>query len=259
MTLYDKIGSTYNLTRKADKFITNKIYELLSPDPLGLYLDIGCGTGNYLKALTDKGLTFYGIDPSETMLLQAKEKNPQTNFIKANSENIPLPDNHFNGAIAILTIHHWENILTGLNEINRVLKPNAKLVLFSFTPEQMRGYWLYHYFPRMIETCMKQIPDLKTMEKLFTESGFSHLKNQPYFIQPDLEDHFLYSNKHSPEQYLSEQIRNNSSGFRVLAEPEEVKQGVQELEKDIQTGKINSVITKYENDLGDYLFLSVTK
>jgi ubiquinone/menaquinone biosynthesis C-methylase UbiE len=259
VTLYNQIGNTYNITRKADPFLTERIFSHLSPVPAGLYMDIGCGTGNYLKALTGKGLQFYGIDPSENMLEQAKEKNIPATFIHAFSENIPLADNFFDGAIAILTLHHWKNMQKGLQEVNRVLKPKAKLVLFSFTPEQMRGYWLCHYFPKMMERCIPMTPELPEMEQLFNESGFSLVQTEKYFIKDDLQDQFLYSNKHFPERYLSAEIRNNASSFRVFSDPKEIAQGVSALEDDIKSGKINSIIREYENDFGDYLFFVAAK
>lgn len=259
MTLYNKIGNTYNHTRKADPYLTERIYAHLSLSANGLYLDIGCGTGNYLKALADKGLKFYGVDPSENMLEQAKAKNIPATFIKASSENIPLADNFFDGAIAILTLHHWQNMRKGLQEVNRVLKPNARLVMFSFTPQQMRGYWLCHYFPEMMERCIPMTPELPEMEKLFNETGFSLAATEKYFVKEDLQDHFLYSNKHFPERYLSAEIRNNASSFRAFSDPAEIAQGVAMLEDDVKSGKINSIIKKYENDSGDYLFYIAEK
>jgi ubiquinone/menaquinone biosynthesis C-methylase UbiE len=254
MTLYNTIGAEYNQTRKADPYLAERIYNHLAPVPDGLYLDIGCGTGNYLHALAKKGLKFYGIDPSETMLRQVEATNERSVFIQAAAENIPLPDNFFDGAIAVLTTHHWQNLLSGLKEINRVLKPGARLVVFSFTPEQMRGYWLYHYFPKMIEKCTLQLPGLKEMQQLFDQSGFSVVELDKYFVKKDLQDHFLYSNKYVPEMYLSEKVRNNASGFRVNADKEELSRRLALLESDIATGEINTIIRKYENDLGDYLF-----
>lgn len=52
---YNKIGSNYNSTWKADPLLTKKLLEHLKPEKDGLYLDIGCGTGNYSIALNKKG------------------------------------------------------------------------------------------------------------------------------------------------------------------------------------------------------------
>jgi ubiquinone/menaquinone biosynthesis C-methylase UbiE len=259
MTIYDTIGTAYNITRKADPYIAHKMFDLLSPVQGGLYLDIGCGTGNYLKALSAMGAHFYGIDPSEVMLEKASQQNPTATFIQAKAEQIPLADNFFDGAMAMFTLHHWDNILHGLKEINRVLKPGSKLAIMSFTPEQMKGYWLSHYFPKMIEKCMAQLPGLDAMNDLLVQGGFTEVIVENYFVQPDLEDHFMYSNKYKPEMYLHPEIRANISGFSTFAVPTEIENGLATLKQDIESGTINTIMKQYENDLGDYLFLVAEK
>lgn len=256
--IYDKVGIGYNTTRRADPYIASRLYELLAPKEGCMYADIGCGTGNYLHALTQKGLHFYGIDPSERMLAEARSHNPDTTFIYAKAEDIPLEDNFFSGAMACFTLHHWTDMLQGLTEVNRILKPGAKLVILSWTPEQILNYWLNHYFPRMMQaSCVT--PPLREMEAVLNASGFNLAATEKYFVQPDLQDHFLYSNKFRPEQYLKPEIRNGASSFTVYADPAEVEAGLIVLEQDIASGRINEVMKQYENDLGDYMFIVAEK
>jgi ubiquinone/menaquinone biosynthesis C-methylase UbiE len=256
--IYDKVGMGYNTTRRADPYIAGRLYEMLAPIAGGLYADIGCGTGNYLHALSGKGLTFYGIDPSETMLSEARVKNPDTTFIQAKAESIPVEDHFFDGALACFTLHHWSSMLQGLTEVSRILKPGGTLVILSWTPEQILNYWLNHYFSRMMQAS-SVAPPLSEMEAILNASGFTLSVTEKYFVQPDLQDHFLYSNKFRPEQYLKPEIRNGASSFTVFAEPEEVEAGLILLEQDIASGKINEVMQQYENDFGDYMFLIAEK
>ena len=255
MPIYDQIGHDYNLTRRADPYIAQRLYEFLKPEDGGHYLDIGCGTGNYLHALTAKGLTICGADPSAEMLSQAKRNNPSATFVEAGAEELPYDAESFDGIMAVLTIHHWPDMMAGLREINRVLKSSGRLVLFTFTPEQMRGYWLYHYFPIMIERCMLTTPPQGAMESRLRDCGFSHITVEPYFVKEDLQDHFLYSFKHRPEKYLIEEVRKGSSGFRLLSDPAELVSGLERLRMDIETDEIKKVTAQYENDQGDYLFM----
>tara|TARA_R110002049_G_scaffold198606_3_gene368672 strand:+ start:1341 stop:1583 length:243 start_codon:yes stop_codon:yes gene_type:complete len=74
-TKYNKIGINYNQTRKADSYLVDQLLKHLNPSKRGLYLDIGCGTGNYTNALQEKGFQFIGIDPSIEMLQKAQTKN----------------------------------------------------------------------------------------------------------------------------------------------------------------------------------------
>ncbi len=257
--VYDRIGTTYNATRRADPYIASRVTALLQPETGKLYLDMGCGTGNYMHYLTERGFLFYGIDPSGTMLDVARVKCPGSRFIKGEAENIPLEDSHFDGAIALFTFHHWHDKPSGLNELFRVLKPGCRLVFLSFTAEQMDGYWLKHYFPEMIKRSGELVPDQDTMRDMLHQAGFSAVETEKYFVQEDLQDHFLYSNKFRPEQYLNPEIRKGISSFAAFSTPDELEQGLKRLETDIQEGAIQEVIKNYNNENGDYLFYVVSK
>lgn len=252
---YDKIGADYNSTRKADPFLTNKLLEHLNPGKTGIYLDIGCGTGNYTSALEKKGLRWIGIDPSEKMLGEARLKNSNVDWRIGTAESIVLADNAVDGIIGSLTIHHWNDLEKGFSEIHRVLKPGGRVVIFTSTPKQMKGYWLNHYFPKMLKDSIAQMPDLERVESAMTNSSIEITGIDKYYIQPELQDHFLYCGKHNPEIYFDRQIRNGISSFSSLANRHEVEQGLTDLRKDIDSGKINEIITSYKNDLGDYLYI----
>ena len=257
--LYDNIGVGYNSTRQADPFITDKLYQFLSPQTGGLYIDIGCGTGNYTIALANKGLNFYGLEPSAKMLEIARLKNDKINWLLAKAEEIPLSDNLFDGAIATLTIHHWTDIKKALKEIHRVLKADGNIVLFTATPEQMKGYWLNHYFPKMLEDSILQMPSFDIVNDALAEAGFVVTGTERYFIQDDLKDHFLYVGKNSPELYFEEDIRKGISSFSALANAEEVEHGLSQLREDIELDRFKGVKEKFDNEGGDYLFIIAAK
>lgn len=257
--VYNTVGKGYNNTRCADPYITSRLYDLLQPITGGCYLDAGCGTGNYTEALSTRGLFMTGIDPSERMLDEARKKLPGTELIQTGVESLPFGNDTFNGTTATFTIHHWNNKLQGLKEIYRVLQPGSNLVLLSFTPQQVMGYWLCKYFPVTMERSAAVVEDIDNMNNLFRQAGFNEVSTEKYFVHDELIDHFLYANKHRPERYLDPQVRNGASSFTVYADQQEVAQGLKQLEADIHSGHIDEVIREYENDLGDYLFYCVTK
>lgn len=252
---YDKIGIDYNLTRNADKYLTEQLLYHLQPTKNGKYLDIGCGTGNYTNQLQKNGFDFIGIDPSELMLDKAKLRNDKIDWKIGSAENTGLPKSFLNGIIGSLTIHHWTNLENGFSELNKVLKPNGRIVIFTSTPEQMKGYWLNHYFPKMLFDSIIQMPTLEKVKKSMKDSGIEFLETHKYFIKPDLEDQFLYCGKQNPELYFDEQIRRGISSFSSLSNRIEVENGLSELRKDIDSGKVIEIMKSYENDLGDYLYV----
>ena len=60
--LYDKIGATYDATRRAEPGIVDMLAELLNLKTGARVLDIGCGTGNYTTALQARGLAMHGLE-----------------------------------------------------------------------------------------------------------------------------------------------------------------------------------------------------
>ena len=157
-TKYDRIGAGYNNTRCADPFITGRLHSLLCPEQNKQYIEVGCGTGNYTIALAMKGLRIGGIDPSEKMLEQAHLKNAGINWQIGTAEDTGFNTSSLDGIVCVLTLHHWENLQSAFSEFNRILKSNGRLVIFTSTPEQMSSYWLNHYFPKMLDASMKQMP-----------------------------------------------------------------------------------------------------
>ena len=252
---YDKIGVDYNITRQADPYLSSQLLKYLQPHKNGTYLDIGCGTGNYTNALQRKGYQFIGVDPSKEMLDKAQRKNSNIDWRIGTAENIPLSENSVDGIIASLTIHHWSDLQSGFSELYRVLKPNGRIVVFTSTPKQMKGYWLNHYFPKMLADSISQMPSLESVESACKASGIQLIEKVKYFIRPDLQDQFLYCGKQNPELYFDENIRHGISSFSSLANKKEVDEGLLMLRKDIDNGNIKELMKSYENDMGDYLSL----
>ena len=258
-TKYNTIGIDYNLTRKADQYITEQLLHHLDARKNGKYLDIGCGTGNYTNALQKHGYDFVGIDPSDIMLEKANLISNEIDWKLGSAENTGLQENEIDGIIASLTIHHWSDLQKGFSELYKVVKPGGRIVIFTSTPEQMKSYWLNHYFPKMLLDSIIQMPDLNVVNKAMQNGGFEYIESNKYFIKPDLEDKFLYCGKQNPELYFDEQIRSGISSFSSLSNKTEVEKGLSELRKDIDSGKIEEIMKSYENDLGDYLFITGKK
>jgi len=257
--LYNQIGNDYNLTRSADPYIAGRLYEAVFSGTDGPYLDIGCGTGNYTIALSGKRLSITGVDPSDKMLTSARERCTTIRWHKGSAESLPFADKTFIGIVGMLTLHHWHDILAGFKEMHRVIQPGSKVVFFTSEPEQMKGYWLNHYFPCMIQESTRQMPSLELLRDTASAAGFKALPPEEYFVRADLKDHFLYVGKDRPEIYLDKTIRDGISSFAALGNGEEVERGLLQLENDINSGEFNQVKASYQNDIGDYIIFRAVR
>lgn len=100
------------------------------------------------------------------------------------------------------------------------------------------------------------MPSYESIISGLKSSGFKIISEEPYFIREDLKDLFLYSGKNNPEIYLNPQIRKGISSFSSLSNKSEIESGIKKLKKDIDSGEIRQIIQSYENNFGDYLFIT---
>lgn len=256
MNTYDSIGAGYDSTRQADPYLAGQLLHLLHARRGSGILDIGCGTGNYTCALSEQGLALTGIDPSAHMLDRAQQKSSMVRWVQGRVEDLPFADGSFDGVLATLTIHHWQDLDRGFAEVSRVLRPGGRFVLFTSTPEQMSGYWLGHYFPEMMARSSAVMPSLERVLLAAQRAQLTLLEQIPYMTAPDLRDQFLYAGKHHPERYLDAGFRQGISSFALMAPVAELDRGLQALSEDLRTGAWNAICARYVNDRGDYLHLA---
>jgi SAM-dependent methyltransferase len=254
MAIYEQIGESYDLTRRADPYIVSRLNYHLNVYAHLSYLDVACGTGNYTVALAQRGGRWHGIDQSQRMIAAAQKKSNSIFWQLADVTRLPYKEKTFSGVVCTLAIHHFVSLAAAFNEIHRVMA-TGNFVLFTATPEQMMSYWLAEYFPEAISRSAEQMPALELVEDALSEAGFRSITTEDYFVQEDLQDFFLYSGKHRPAMYLDTNVRSGISTFSLLASKTEIETGCGKLEADIKQGRIKDVIKKYEHSGGDYKFV----
>lgn len=253
MAIYDHIGTGYDVTRRADPYITRRLAVHLDVQRAARYLDLACGTGNYTIALRTYGGVWHGVDHAAQMLAVAHAKSAAIRWHTADAAALPYADAVFAGVVCTLSIHHFPALVPAFREVRRVLT-TGQFVLFTATPQQIQRYWLADYFPRAIAAAAQQMPSLEVIADALKTAGFDSIQTEPYHIRPDLQDWFLYSGKHHPEMYLDAQVRANISTFALLAPDAEVADGCQRLAADLAAGRAPHR-TPHEHHDGDYVFV----
>ncbi len=116
------------------------IEHLFAPLDGKALLDIGCGQGKLSRALAKRGASVTGVDPQEAILVLARKNAPDATFEQAGGEALPFPDNTFDGAVMLNSLHHVpEDVIdAGLTEAMRVLKPGGIYLILE--PLAKGGY-----------------------------------------------------------------------------------------------------------------------
>lgn len=96
-------------------------------------LDIGCGNGALLYALSDRINSGVGVDESAGIIERAKLKNAENKhltFEKINGPVLPFPDNSFDVVTSLMSFRYldWDPLLA---EIKRVMRPGGKFLIID--------------------------------------------------------------------------------------------------------------------------------
>jgi SAM-dependent methyltransferase len=103
-------------------------------------LDLGCGYGSLTAFLTAAGFDTRGVDSDTQSIDRAKLLFPSLDdgdLADMDACSLDFPDDRFDAVVLRDTLHHlWEegDVDTAFDEIERVLRPEGRLVVFDPNP-----------------------------------------------------------------------------------------------------------------------------
>lgn len=96
-------------------------------------LDVACGGGTLSLKIAERGGSVRGIDISEDEINRATQfaqrEKIACEFQVGDAEYLPYPDECFDKVVSSSSLEHFQDDLSVLNEMSRVLKPNGIVVL----------------------------------------------------------------------------------------------------------------------------------
>ncbi len=178
-TNYENIAKSYDETESRHYSIKDPIISELVKNKEGLrILDLGCGTGNYLKQqqkfYNENRVQWYGVDPSPKMLQVAKSKLKDVQLFESTAESLNFKHNYFDYVICNHSYHHFMDKEEGFQKVFNVLKSNGIYHINSIYPFKMRESWIYKYFKNSYEEDVKRFLKLDQLSELLSKIGFDH-------------------------------------------------------------------------------------
>jgi SAM-dependent methyltransferase len=92
-------------------------------------LDIGCGSGVFLRAAADRGATVYGLDASEALLEIARKRVPGADLRVGDMQFLPYEDDCFDVVTGFNSFFFAADMVAALREAGRVARPGAPVVI----------------------------------------------------------------------------------------------------------------------------------
>jgi ubiquinone/menaquinone biosynthesis C-methylase UbiE len=220
--LYDTIGATYNVTRRTEPRIAAHVWAALGD--ARTVLNVGAGTGSYEPS----GRDVIAVEPSA--LMRAQRPTDAAPCVAASAESLPFEDQSFDAAMAVSTVHHWQDPIAGLREMRRVAR---RVVVFTFDSSDTawrRRFWLTRdYLPEVADLLVGRPP-------LSEQARAIAARVEPVLIPWDCADGFFEAYWRRPEAYLDESVRRGISVWASVG-PDAEQRALHSLRDDLSSGR----------------------
>lgn len=138
-------------------------------------LDIGCGNGALLHALSDRLNTGHGVDESAAILEKARIRNiddKKLSFTQINGPKLPFSSGSFDVVVSLMSFRYldWDPLLA---EIKRVVRPGGKLLIIDMVTVPVKT----GEYPRLIKDKLRTIKELRADRRF--NSALNELVTHP--------------------------------------------------------------------------------
>jgi ubiquinone/menaquinone biosynthesis C-methylase UbiE len=151
----------------------------LRPWPGMTLVDIGAGTGAFAAAFSDWfDLDVLAVEPSAAMRGQIP-RTPAIRVFEGDASALPLPDESADAAWLSLVIHHIPDLGVAAQEIRRVLRPGAPVLIRQGYPDRYEPLGnlkqdrilFVRWFPETVRVA-STFPSLEETCEAFAAAGF---------------------------------------------------------------------------------------
>lgn len=166
------------ISKKETNFLINILSILLKSKVGGLpnyveggkILDVGCGSGKFLKVLKEAGWDVYGNEISLEAVERGKKEG--LNLFCGELEDVKFPDSYFDALRIWHVLEHSYNPIKLVEECRRILKKGGEVLIgvpnFAGAYSRIfRQYWYNLDLPRHLFQFSPLI-----LKKILTENGF---------------------------------------------------------------------------------------
>ncbi len=220
---YDAIGHGYGRARREDPDLLAHVERALGASRT--VVNVGAGTGSY----EPRDRHVVAIEPSDVMA--AQRPRALAPALRGTAWPLPLRDGSVDAAMAVLTVHHWDDQQeAGVRELRRVA--TGPVVVVTIDVEVCGQMWLLRdYMPEAVALDRRTFPSIDQLAAWL--GGSVRVEEVP--TSRHTPDWTLASFWAHPERVLDDAARRSTSGF-ARQPPAVVDRVVAEVQRDLREG-----------------------
>jgi SAM-dependent methyltransferase len=172
---YDAIAADYDRRYEVSDYsqLQAALLDCVANIPNGRVLEVGCGTGHWLRVLGDAAVRVAGVDPSSNMLQRARTRAPVAGLVRATAERLPWRDAAFERLYCVNALHHFDDKAGFIDEARRVLAAGGRLLTIGLDPHIGTDRWfIYDYFAPVLDIDRRRYPSTQRLREWLRDAGF---------------------------------------------------------------------------------------
>jgi ubiquinone/menaquinone biosynthesis C-methylase UbiE len=176
---YDEIAAHYDRRYLVNDYsgVEQALLAFVGPDLPGRVLEVGCGTGHWLTALTGRVGRVAGLDASYNMLAYARSKARPVFLAQGRAEHLPFVDAAFDRLFCINAFHHFDDKPGFLGEVRRVLQTGGAVMTIGLDPHVGVDRWyIYEYFEPVLEIDKRRYAPTGQIREWMRDARFSNVR-----------------------------------------------------------------------------------
>lgn len=228
---YNQIATSYASHRRASPAVVSHVAGRLGNLAIESILELGCGTANYLLALTSElGVHGTGFDRSAGMLLRHTPESSRIRLLQADAQQIlPFGDAAFDLAFSVDVIHYIPELISFFERVKRVLTPGGTVLTITDSEQDIRNRTMARYFPEIVPVEIERYHSIDRIEEAMQSAGIISTAVSHVERRIDL------------DPIMIEKFRNKAySALRLIPESA-FQRGMARLEKDACNGPLTGV------------------
>ncbi|QEZ90942.1 bifunctional demethylmenaquinone methyltransferase/2-methoxy-6-polyprenyl-1,4-benzoquinol methylase UbiE [Proteus vulgaris] len=206
--VFHSVASKYDLMNDLMSFGVHRIWKRYTIEASGVrrnqrVLDLAGGTGDltakFSRLVGENGEVVLA-DINDSMLKMGREKLRDhgivgnVNYVQANAEELPFPDNHFDCITISFGLRNVTDKAKALRSMFRVLKPGGRLLVLEFSKpvldplSKIYDAYSFHILPkigqvivndaesyRYLTESIRMHPDQETLKGMMEDAGFDQV------------------------------------------------------------------------------------
>jgi SAM-dependent methyltransferase len=225
-TDYDPIAVEYAQHRQVHPKVLENLISGGGVSQASRVLDVGCGSGNYIRALHMlTGCAGWGVDPSHEMLAQAQRRTGGVRFLLGRAERLGFAAACLDLVFSVDVIHHIPGWPRYLDEAYRVLRPGGRLCTVTDSAWIIRRRVpLATHFPETVPLELARYPRIADIRHAMERTGFGACHETGVELSYSLSDIEAY--------------RSRAFSALHLISDDAFQRGLERLEEELRCGPI---------------------